>query len=271
MLSLFNTFFCFFLFFQGANAAIPISDQDANDLPKILIIGAQKSGTRAFQMLLSQHPQILNRTGEIHFFDLHFEKGVDWYKEQFPQNNCPDLIKVDKSPYYLFHPLAAKRAYEVLPNAKLIVLLRNPIDRAYSQHQMNMRNKKTTISFLDALKKENELNLKDPSSFALTETRIFSYLSRSIYVEQLKRWLTYYPLEQMLIISFDDLMHNPNKVMQEALQFLNLPEYDTFNFQVGEIQKYPPMDKALRQKLSDYFLPYNQELELLLGRQFNWN
>lgn len=157
-------------------------------LPQVIIIGAQKSGTGALYEILRQHPQIVDRPGEIHFFDIHFQKGIEWYKMQFPPSSNPASIRIDKSPYYLFHPSVPQRAFAILPKAKLIILLRNPIDRAYSQYFMNIRNNRESLSFSDAIKAETArlegeserilFNLNTPS---ISNHRIFSYLSRGIY------------------------------------------------------------------------------------------
>jgi hypothetical protein len=236
-------------------------------LPKFLIIGAQKSGTGALYELLRQHPQIVDRPGEIHFFDLHFDQGIEWYQAQFPERTQPESIRGDKSPYYLFHPLVPERAHALLPQAKLIVLLRNPIDRAYSQYWMNVRKQRETLSFSDALKAEEQRT----AELSSPHHRVFSYLSRGLYIEQLRRWLAYYPLEQMMVISSNDFFNDPQRIVNEILMFLDLPEYSHFNFQIGVIHSYPPMDERLRKELSHYFRFYNQELEALLDRSFNWD
>ena len=249
-----------------------------HNLPEVVILGAQKSGTSAFHTLLSQHPQIINKTEEIHFFDLNFQEGVDWYKQQFPQEDLQKNIRVDKTAYYLFHPLVPQRMHELLPNAKLIVLLRNPIDRAYSHYWMNVRYGGEPLSFAEAVRAEpsrlcgeEEKIVKTGLPFPQSPYRHFSYLSRGIYVEQLIRWFNYYPPEQILIISFDDFAKDPDKIMQETLKFLGLSEYHSFDFQVGERYAYPTMEPEIRKELSDYFRSYNKQLESLLNRKFGWD
>ncbi len=247
-------------------------------LPSFLIIGAQKSGTRALYRTLCQHPQVVYRPGEVHFFDIFYDRGVNWYKDQYPKSERLDAIRGDKSPYYLFHPLAPERAHALIPNAKVIVILRNPIDRAYSQYWMNVRRGRETLSFQDAIQAEEERlqgeedkilasGITSPSS----NHRRYSYLSRGIYIEQLISWLRYYPLEQMTIISYDDLRQDPQKVINELVLFLNLQSYDDFDFKVGKIHVYPDMDPALRAELSDFFRSHNEKLEMLLNRKFNWD
>jgi hypothetical protein len=254
------------------------ADPIDKDLPQVIILGAQKSGTGAFYAILRQHPQVIDRPGEIHFFDIHFQNGIEWYKAQFSQNKNPGAIRIDKSPYYFFHPLAPKRAYSILPKAKIIILLRNPIDRAYSQYWMNIRKKKEQFSFQEAIKKEAQRLIGEEEKIILagntmqfSNHRHFSYLSRGIYIKQLMNWLNYYPFNQMLIISYDDFFKNPKEVIRKTLIFLELPEYDNFDFQVGKKHHYPPMDQLFRKELTDYFRQYNEQLEALLNRSFNWD
>lgn len=245
--------------------------------PDFLIIGAQKSGTSALYELLSQHPQVIQRPGEVHFFDVHYHLGVDWYKTQFQGKGGRWRVVGDKSPYYLYHPLVPKRAHSLLPKAKLIVLLRNPIDRAYSQYWMNKRKNQENLSFLDAIKAEKErlAHIEDQIiATGITEPfsshRLHSYLSRGLYLEQLKRWLAYYPFEQIKISFYEDFRENPKTILNDVLSFLRLPGYDHFNFKVGEVPEYPPMDPEVRQQLEESFYPHNEQLELFLGKKLPW-
>ncbi len=268
---------CLFLFVALLNICSANSSPIDKDLPTFIIIGAQKSGTGAFYELLRQHPLIVDRPGEIHFFDLYFDRGVQWYKDQFPKSKHPDAIRGDKSPYYLFHPLAPERAYFILPKAKLIVLLRNPVDRAYSQYWMNVRKGREFLSFEQAilaesnrLREEEEKIINTKISSPSSNHRRLSYLSRGLYINQLNNWLKYYPLDQILIISFDDFLKNPEAVLQETLKFLELPPYYNFRFNIGTKHEHPNMAPSFRQELADYFRPYNEQLETLLHRTFNW-
>jgi hypothetical protein len=247
-------------------------------LPQCLIIGAQKSGTTALSALLRQHPQVVDRPGEMHFFDIRYEKGVEWYKAQFPAPQCANAVRIDKSPYYLFHPLAPQRAFDLLPQAKIIVLIRNPIDRAYSHYWMNMRSKIEPLTFEEAIEAEGERLTGEIERIVTTGLtpafcphRQFSYLTRGAYVDQLERWFAVYPREQFLIITHDDFCQSPQKVLSDILRFLNLPEYRGFCFNTGVRHHYPRMDACLRAKLREHFSADNERLEQLLGRKLNWN
>lgn len=244
--------------------------------PDFLIIGAQKAGTSALHELLAQHPCVMHRPSEVHFFDAHYELGTRWYRAQFPRKRKKGMIVGDKTPYYLYHPLVPKRAHALLPYAKLIVLLRNPVDRAYSQYWMNRRKNQEDLSFSEAVNAEAErLNgveekiLSTGISEPFSSHRFHSYLARGRYLEQIERWLSYYSPKQMKILFYENLRDDPKSVMKEILPFLGLPEFDQFDYKVGETHSYPPMDPELRDRLNEYFRPHNERLEIFLKLK-NW-
>ena len=102
-------------------------------LPDFLIIGAQKCGTSSMFAYLNQHPQMkLPDVKEIHFFDLNYSNGLDWYTSHFPPASLSHrMVTGEASPYYLFHPHVPERVRLHCPDVKLVVMLRNPVDRAY--------------------------------------------------------------------------------------------------------------------------------------------
>ncbi len=262
--------------------ASSVDSFEDNDLPNFLIIGAQKSGTTIFSKILRQNPLIFCAKKELHFFDAYFNNGADWYKSQFQTDKDAQIKKGEKTPYYLFHPFVAERVHSLIPDVKLIVLLRNPIDRAYSQFWMNLRQNVEDLSFTDAIKMEPLRLAKAKEEMisrgASSDYQLFSYLSRGHYAEQLRNWFKYFSCEQILIISFDEFLQNPDKIMAEVLLFLGLPEYkfifqkgSKLNFDADHKHRYPPMSPMMRKRLSDYFRPYNEELEILLDRKFGWD
>ena len=188
------------------------------------------------------------------------------------------LITGEASPYYIFHPLVPRRISEMVPQVKLIVLLRNPVDRAYSHYQHNVRMGREPLSFEEALENE-ELRLKgetdkmvaDESYFSFNHQH-FSYLSRGVYVDQLRDWQAYFSSEQILVLKSEDFYSSPSATYNQTLTFLNLP-----NWNLGEYGKhnywgkYQPIDSATRKRLIDYYEPYNQELYDYLGTDFGWS
>lgn len=269
-------------------------------MPDFLIIGGQRCGTSSLYFYLIDHPYIAPAyTKELHFFDANYRKGLRWYRAQFPTTlekyytehvRKQGFITGEASPSYLFHPLAPARISKVMPDVKLIVLLRNPIDRAYSQHWLNVKaNGTEPLSFKEAIEAEpqriageREKILTD-EHYASSTYRPFSYLTRGIYVDQLKYWMEFYPREQFLILRSEDLYSKSAETVKETLEFLGVPasaidtnkEYKKYKVPTKTGYKvkdsYPRMDPELRKYLVDYFRPHNARLGELLGRDFDWD
>jgi len=160
-------------------------------MPDFLIIGAQKCGTTSLYRYLIQHPQIEPAIKkEIHYFDLNYNKPIQWYLNQFPAlKTQSDRITGEATPYYIFHPHAPYRIKEHMPDAKIIVLLRNPVDRAYSHYHYAVERYGETLSFEEALDIENERLAGEMEKFQKNpyyksrNYRCFSYQKRGIYIE----------------------------------------------------------------------------------------
>jgi hypothetical protein len=256
--------------------------QQAGVLPDLLIIGAQKGGTSFLYNLLSGHPYFEAAVQkEVHFFDTpKFRRGVDWYSTHFPQQqqrNGHRVITGEASPYYLFYPHAARRVAEIIPQAKLIALLRNPIDRAYSDYQDTLRQGHETLSFEEALNLEKERLRGEKDKILANEHyrsisyRRYSYLSRGVYVDQLKEWHRYFDPEQLLILKSEDLFARPSEILELVVEFLGVPER-TFELEGerNEGRYSEPMNSDTRQWLKDYFEPRNRRLYEYLGVDFAW-
>ncbi len=178
---------------------------------------------------------------------------------------------------YLFHPLAPRRIAQLLPQAKLIVLLRDPVDRAYSAYWLQVRNGNETLSFEEAIECEADrirrerqrIILHDGGCYSLDYWR-FSYLMRGIYVDQLKIWQRLYPKEQMLILRSEDYFANPAVTANRVFAFLDLCSWETKDCRMYEHASYPEMAESTRKKLATYFQPHNERLYQLLGRDFGW-
>jgi hypothetical protein len=249
-------------------------------LPNFLVIGVMKGGTTSLFNYLSRHPQVNPPfRKEIKFFDIHYPKGLGWYRAHFPlqAKMKAGAVTGEATPYYLFHPLAAQRAAKILPEAKLIVLLRNPVDRAYSHYNHMVRVKRETLSFEEAIEREPERLdgevekiIADPNYSTFTHVH-YSYLARGRYAEQIQTLLQLFPKENILILQSEDLYAEPVKVMEMAFSFLSLP------FKMGKYEVFKQgtykgdMEPATRQKLIDYFRPYNQQLYTLLSMKFDWD
>ena len=247
-------------------------------LPAFIVIGAQKCGTGFFYRRLKKHPSIKpSKAREVHYFDDNFHEGLAWYKSQFPGiKNTRAKITGEKSPYYLFHPHAPRRVSEVLPDVRLISLLRDPVDRAYSSYQHQVRAGRETLSFEAAIEAEEGRLLDERERMLADETyvspnhRHFSYLSRSVYVDQLKSWHQYFGRDQLLVLKSEDMFERPQQVLNRAVGFCGLPEWDFGPLKRADKPGYAPMDPRTRSRLESFFEPHNQRLYEYLGRDFGW-
>jgi len=254
--------------------------------PDFIIIGGQKCGTTALSKYMLEHPAIKPALWkEVNFFDKQFQRGLIWYRANFPTIFQKFFLKYilrrdfhcgDATPYYLFHPLAAKRISETLPQIKLIVLLRDPVERAYSHYNMEVRLGFENLSFEDAMKKENERlggeteKMISNESFNSLEYQTHSYLSRGIYIEQLKNWTKYFSKDQLLILQTEEFEKEPSKITNQVFKFLNLPNFEIKNPKKENVGEYKEMTNDTKKFLIEYFKPYNQELYEFLGRDFHW-
>lgn len=247
-------------------------------LPNFLCIGAQKSGSSTLYWWLYQHPKIsMSFDKESKFLDRHYNKGEQWYRHQFPLASSKKLAG-DNTPYYLFHPLVPERAYSLCPDAKVIMILRNPIDRALSQYQMECRKgREIHSSFEEAIEGELERISKAKSDlFAdpLGYHHVFentSYLSRGIYMDQIEQWLKYYRRDQMLILVSETFFNEPKRELEQVYDFLNIDQKLPTDFTTYNVFKYEDMNPKTKSELSDFFRPHNKRLEEFLDRKLDWN
>ncbi|MFM6190739.1 MAG: sulfotransferase domain-containing protein [Planktothrix sp.] len=246
--------------------------------PHFIIIGVQKGGTNSLYNYLCTHPQIVAATQkEIHFFTLNYEQGLTWYQSQFSSEaDGKQILTGEGSPYYLFHPLVPQRLYESFPNTRLIVLLRNPVDRAISHYYWEVKLGYEPLSLEEAISQEPERLqgevekiCSDGTYFSFNHQH-YSYLARGLYAEQLQRWMQFFPREQFLILKSEDLYCNSAKVVNQVFDFLEIPNYILPTYDKYNENDYPQTDSSIRQKLAAYFQPHNQKLTQLLGEDWSW-
>ena len=245
-------------------------------LPDVVILGAQKCGTSSLQGYLVQHPGVIAPLRkEVHYFDLNFERGEAWYRAHFGRDGEPGL-NLDASPYYLYHPAVPARMHALLPDAKLIVLLRHPVRRAYSHYWHERDKGRETLSFEDAIAAEPgrlgqaEAQLASGEIESSREHQLHSYLARGRYAEQLERWLAAYPRERLLVLRFEDFVGAPLAGLNRTLEYLGLPPMTTLDLEARNTRKYPPMSDETAARLREYYAPHNRRLETLLGREMGW-
>ncbi|MEJ7707695.1 MAG: sulfotransferase domain-containing protein [Nocardioidaceae bacterium] len=248
-------------------------------LPDFLIIGAQKAGTTSLYHYLQISPDIRAAlVKEVHFFDHNYERGVNWYRAHFPLAETKrSWVTGESSPYYLLHPAVPVLAHEMLPDARLIAMLRHPVDRAYSHfHHSRAYGAESESDFATALDRETE---RTDAAWAKLQRggnqddrlQWFSYARRSHYAPQIARWLRLYPREALLILTTEELEANPSRVLRRALLHLGLPGSVTMpQFAARNARPYDRMPAALRESLLERFAHDVAEVERLIGRSTGW-
>lgn len=246
------------------------------DLPDFLVIGAQKAGTTALYAYLRWHPSIGGPFWkEVSFFDRHWARGAGWYRGQFPLRRDGMLVG-EASPSYIFHPLAPARVFSVVPDVRIIALLREPGDRAYSQYQHESALGRESLSFEDALAAEDE-RLEGEIERLCSDPRAFSrawwdhtYVSRGLYADQLERWLEFFPREQVFVVTTEEFGARPEETYASVLAFLSAPPHSLPDYPRVFDRDYPAMPEETRRALTARFAEPNRRLERLLGRPLPW-
>lgn len=254
-------------------------------LPNLLIVGAMRAGTSSLYKYLSMHPNAHRSVRkEVEYFSQHYHRTQHWYRAHwpvFPILSRDNHVYFEASPNYLFHPLAAKRAKQLVPEAKVIVLLRDPVERAFSHYRHMERLGYECLPFADAVEAEAERTAEDwTASRANPETPLskavlrYSYLRRGHYVRYLKEWIDHFGHDRVHVINFDTFYDDPATRYSEVLEFTGLLPwfpYDFVNYSFhGATRPDAQLDPALKHQLREHFQSSNEELFDLIGTQMEW-
>lgn len=260
-------------------------------LPDVLIVGGQRCGTSSLYKYLGRHPNVApSLRKEIEYFSTEYERGESWYRAHFPLTirrtvarllRRP-LVTFEATPDYLLDPRAPRRAHDLVPDAKLIVMLREPAERAVSHYHHSVRNGLEDLDLVAALAAEEDRLEGEPERTAADERtkalplRRFSYVMRGRYAEQLERWLRLYPRERVLVIRFDDFTVRPVETFERILGFLDLPpwqppEFRNYSYVGATDGGYKPPPAEVAEFLFERFEKPNAALVDLLGEEFRWD
>ena len=260
--------------------------------PDYLIIGAKRGGTTSLARYLLLHPDVRplfpareTRKG-TYFFDVNFGRGEAWYRSHFPtkfarslqQRRSEHPLAVgEATPYYLHHPHAAIRARGLAPDAKVIALLRDPVERAYSHWVERTRNGVEHLSFAEAIEAESgrlegeeERMIADPSYQSFAHQH-FSYVDQGRYARGLRRWMEAFPETQLLVLRSEDFYGDPATVYGETLDFLGLRPFTPEQFRAWNMKPKDAIDPEVVARVRSMLHDDVIELEQLLGRPMNWS
>jgi hypothetical protein len=241
------------------------------NLPDFLLIGETKSGTTSLFNYLIKHPQIIDTFGngdvvdksyitkEIRFFDRYYHKGIEWYKSCFPETKTNEITG-EATPMYLYRSMVPFRVKKHIPNSKFILLLRNPVDRLYSNFQHyykwvpNWAKQYPTFEvYLD--------NCND---------RDYFMIEKGLYFSNLQKWLKLFPRDQFFIESTENMSSNPQKTYSSVLNFLGVDDFIINDFKIFRENEYKIMKKQTRNLLEEFYKPYNEDLYRFLNYDLNW-
>ncbi len=245
--------------------------QSMRCMPDYCIIGAQKSGTTSLYSYLALHPQVKpSYVKEIHYYNKHYGNGLKWYRAHFPVGSldpsCRNFITGEASTMYLHDTKTPVRMFKDVPDVKLMLVLRNPVDRAISHYHHRVRSGREKRTIDEAM--HSALCRVSAGDFESgTETDFLAY---GCYAEYLNNWHKVFQPKQFLVMQAEAFFADPLPEFRKVSEFLGidyLPPVTTRHFNAGEYKKE---DLFLREELASYFRAYNEELYRMAQIDFFW-
>lgn len=257
----------------------------ARMLPGFLIVGGKRCGSTSLYEYLIRHPAVLpcHAPKGTHYFDVNFTKGWRWYRAQFPLPvparvvRRGNVVTGEASPYYMFHPLAPDRIARALPEVRLIAVLRDPVDRAYSHYQYSRRRGFESLPIEEAFDREpdrlaGELErLRSDPGYQSYSHRHHTYLTRGHYAEQLDVLYRLFPRSHVLVLQSEGLFADPDRALGQVFAFLGLEQHLVDGVTAYKAGTYEAMPPAVRERLTSYYREHNERLYALPGIDFRWD
>lgn len=257
--------------------------------PSFLITGGQRCGTTSMHRALAQHPAIFKAVLHkgVHYFDTDYHRGMAWYRGHFPLQRTAravaeregiEPITFESSPYYMYHPLAVQRIAADLPDVKIISLVRDPVERAYSQHAHEIaRDFETEKDFARALALEperlagqDERLAREPDYYSHSHQH-HAYRARGQYVDYLERMESVFGRDRIHVVDSESFFTQPEPAYAAVLDFLGLPLRGNPVFEQHNARpRSAPMLEATRRELVEHFRPYDDRLVAWLGHEPSW-
>lgn len=257
-------------------------DASRRALPNFVILGVQKGGTTSLYRYICEHPQVepaLHK--EVQYYTKHYDKGETWYRSNFPyqsQLKARHAITGEATPYYIFHPHVLRRIQVTTPQAKLIVVLRNPIERAISHYHFEVRLGHEDLPLEEAFHREETRigaeyqRMLDDETFVGFAYQHFSYKRRGIYFDQIKPYYDAFGAGQIMVVHSEDLFNGSARTIADVYAFLGVdPAFVPANLAARNAGRYSvDISADLQQHLVDYFAPHNARLYDFLQRDLGW-
>ncbi|XP_018409128.1 PREDICTED: heparan sulfate glucosamine 3-O-sulfotransferase 3A1-like [Nanorana parkeri] len=269
---------------EGDSTLTPLGE-GSKKLPQAIIIGVKKGGTRALLEFLRVHPDIRAVGAEPHFFDRNYDKGLNWYRELMPRT-LDGQITMEKTPSYFVTKEAPARISAMSKDAKLIVVVRDPVTRVISDYTQTLSKRPDIPTFESLTFKNRTTGLIDIS---------WSAIQIGIYAKHLENWLQYFPMSQILFVSGERLITDPAGELGRVQDFLVLKRIITdkhfyFNKTKGfpclkkaegsskphclgktKGRIHPNIDPEVVQRLREFYRPFNMKFYQMTGHDFGWD
>jgi hypothetical protein len=262
-----------------AASLLPASANRSRMQPGYLVVGTKRGGTTSLAAWIYQHPQVApcrNKKG-THYFDINYWRGPKWYFSRFEKPRDPWTITGEASPYYMYHPAGPDRIADTLPAVKLIAVLRDPVERAWSQYRYEMARGHETESLERALELEpvrlrgERERLQSDPKYPGMAYRHNGYLERGHYVEQLERIYARFPREQVLLLGSENMFEDPHGQLARVWDFLGLDNVRLEGLEARNANtSQADIPLAHRTMLADYYRPWNEKLYDLVDVRFGW-
>lgn len=272
-------------FFNKLNITFHEFTSFARTVPDFFIIGNSFCGKTLLYNYLTQHRSILsNLREETGFFTDHYEKGNLWYKSNFPFTFTKHLYKLiyGKIPLVgetINIPFTDKpeKISKIVPLPKIIVILRNPVERTYARYHAMVRAGIETLSFEKALSTEDrwtgeKKEMKENKIYYKNNKKVSRYLSKSIYIDDLEWWTKFFPKENMIFLKSEDLFNDTLQTVNQSIEFLGLsPLKKLITLGINYEKDVPKMNPDTKKELLEYFKPYNERLYNFVGKDLGWD
>jgi Sulfotransferase domain len=267
---------------KGVKKSIPWmwrrATQQHRQLPSVVIAGVQKGGTTQLFAYLIKHPQLLPGSyKEINYFSTYPDRSVSWYRSQFPLRSHVTKVNghvLEASPSYMCTTAAIPRMHAALPDARIIVVLRNPVARAFSGYQHAKTRRRDSRSFVRAVEAELRKPAWRPELGQLLRPDVANmrrYIERGYYALQIDRILNCYPRDQVLILDSADLFANTSATCRRVFEFIGVEPFEVQPDKVYNRGYYSEkIDPRTAEQLREHYRPYDELLAELVGRRFSW-
>jgi hypothetical protein len=268
-----------------------LATASARALPDFLLVGAKRGGTTSLWRYLGEHPDVLplfprpEKLKGMYYFDERFGRGDRWYRSHFPRRvrrerplawGAPTVVG-EATPYYLYHPLAPARAHAVVPDAHILVVLRDPVERAYSHYKERRANGTEPLTFAAAVAAEpdrlagEEARIVGEPGYVSFFHRHCSYVDQGRYAPMLERWFAAYGRDRVHVEVSEEMYAAPQATFDRVTDRLGIRRHTLHDPTAHNAEPAHDFDPATRAELVELLAPAVRATEELLGRDLPWS